>query len=48
MGIGQAVRVVVGKLKGKLGEIVKIEGGVFTVRHASGATTFRARDLEAV
>ena len=45
---GMQVRIAFGRLKGKLGEIVKIEGGVYTVRHASGASTFRARELEAI
>ena len=48
MATGQTVRILVGRLKGKLGEVVKIEGGVYTVRHASGVATFRARELVAI
>jgi hypothetical protein len=48
MAAGTTIRILVGKLKGKLGEIVSIQGGVYTVRHAQGTTTFRARELEAV
>lgn len=48
MSAGTTIRILVGKLKGKLGEVISIQGGVITVRHAQGTTTFRARELEAI
>lgn len=48
MNPGTSVRITFGKLRGKRGEIVKIEGGVYTVRHSQGVSTFRARELEVI
>lgn len=47
MSAGTTIRILVGKLRGKLGEVISIHGGVYTVRHAQGVSTFRARELEA-
>jgi len=48
MSKGTQVVIKFGPLKGRRGEIASIEGGVYTVRHSGGSTTFRARDLVAV
>lgn len=48
LSIGDTVRITVGPKRGCRGEITGIDGGVYTVRHAGGSTTFRARELEAI
>lgn len=48
MSTGQTVRIIVGMLRGKIGEIKEICGGVVTVRHAQGTSTFRKSEIEVI